>query len=40
MDIVASIGEPVRAMADGVRRLLKARELGLPEGDVSTLEQP
>jgi acetyl-CoA synthetase len=23
-----------------VRRLLKARELGLPEGDVSTLEQP
>jgi acetyl-CoA synthetase len=23
-----------------MRRLLKARELGLPEGDTSTLEQP
>jgi acetyl-CoA synthetase len=23
-----------------MRRLLKARELGLPEGDVSTLENP
>ena len=31
-------GLPLTRSAKVMRRLLKARELGLPEGDVSTLE--
>ena len=34
--VVSSLGKGITAASLG--RLLKARELGLPEGDVSTLE--
>jgi acetyl-CoA synthetase len=36
IDFVALV--PVTRSGKIMRRLLKARELGLPEGDVSTLE--
>lgn len=32
-------GSPKTRSGKILRRLLKARELGLPEGDISTLEQ-
>ncbi|HSP83416.1 MAG TPA: hypothetical protein VLN72_06765, partial [Gillisia sp.] len=37
IDFIASV--PKTRSGKILRRLLKAREMGLPEGDISTLEQ-